>query len=80
MADRPESANPNSAAGADRVDPGALSVEQIARLLTAAGGKTVSERTVRAHIEAGAPVSAEGRLNLVHYVAWLVREVARGQA
>ncbi|MCG3181856.1 MAG: hypothetical protein BIFFINMI_04291 [Phycisphaerae bacterium] len=66
-------------AAGGHVRPGALTVEQMARLLTAAGGRTIGEATVRRHIDAGAPTLADGRLNLVHYLAWLVREVAVGE-
>jgi len=30
---------------------------------------------VQADIDAGAPVGAGGRMNLMHYAAWLLREV-----
>jgi hypothetical protein len=56
----------------DRLQPTALSIAQLARLLTAAGGRTVSEETIRKDIEAGAPVNADGTMNLLHYAAWLV--------
>lgn len=61
------------------INPAALTVEQLARLLTVAGGRAVAEATIRQHIDAGAPSLADGRLNLVHYVAWLLREVAIGE-
>lgn len=57
------------------VNPMALSIEEVSRLLSAAGGKRVTIEEVQADIDAGAPVSPDGRINLVHYAAWLVREV-----
>lgn len=57
------------------VNPLALTVEEVARLLSAAGGRKVTPEQVRADLEAGAPVGPGGRVNLVHYAAWLVREV-----
>ncbi|MEI8197727.1 MAG: hypothetical protein WCI73_17675 [Phycisphaerae bacterium] len=57
------------------VNPLALSVEEVARMLSAAGGRRITPEQVQADIEAGAPVGADGRINLVHYAAWLVREV-----
>lgn len=57
------------------VNPMALSVEQVSRLLSAAGGKRVTVQQVQADLDAGAPVGPDGRINLVHYTAWLVREV-----
>jgi len=59
-----------------RLNPAALSVEAAARLLTAAGGARIEAGRIRADIEAGAPTNADGTLNLVHYAAWLVREMA----
>ena len=58
-----------------KVNPLALSVEEAARMLSAAGGKRITPEQVQADIDAGAPVGADGRINLVHYAAWLVREV-----
>ena len=57
------------------VNPLALTLEEVARLLSAAGGRKVTPEQVQADIDAGAPVGAGGRVNLVHYAAWLVREV-----
>ncbi len=68
-----------SGAQPSAASPSALTVEQLARLLTAAGRRTIAEATIRRHVEAGAPTLADGRLNLVHYVAWLVREVSVGE-
>jgi hypothetical protein len=47
----------------------------MSRLLSAAGGRKVTPEQVQADIDAGAPVGAGGRMNLVHYAAWLLREV-----
>ena len=56
----------------------ALTVAQMARVLSAAAGRRVTEEMIQADIEAGAPTNADGTLNLVRYAAWLIREVARG--
>ena len=56
----------------------ALTVAQVSQVLSAAGGRRIDEDMVRADIDAGAPVNADGTLNLVHYAAWLVREVSGG--
>jgi hypothetical protein len=37
----------------------------------------VPEETIGRHLAAGAPASADGRVNLVHYAAWMNRELAR---
>jgi hypothetical protein len=56
----------------------ALTPEQAAKILAAAGNRRITEAMVRADIEAGAPTNADGTINLVHYVAWLARESTHG--
>jgi|GEM_PF-803224 predicted transcriptional regulator len=51
-----------------RLDPAALTVAQLARLLG------VAEQKVREHVARGAPVGPDGRINLVHYTAWLLKK------
>ena len=53
-----------------RLNPAALSVEDAARVLGLAA------ETVRRDVAEGAPTAADGRINLVHYAAWLNRELA----
>ena len=55
----------------------ALTVAQAAKVLSAAGGRRITEAMVQADIDAGAPVNADGTINLVHYTAWLVREITK---
>lgn len=57
------------------MNPASLSVADMVRRLSGAGGKKVTPEQVQADIDAGAPVGADGRLNLVHYTAWLVQEI-----
>lgn len=52
-----------------RLDPAALTVAQLARLLG------VAEQKVREHVDRGAPAGPDGRINLVHYTAWLNRQL-----
>jgi len=68
---------PNASDGL-RLNPAALAVADAAHVLTLLGGGEVTEAMLRADIEAGAPTNADGSLNLVHYAAWLVKEMARG--
>lgn len=56
----------------------ALTPQQTAKLLAAAGSRRITEAMVRADIDAGAPTNADGTVNLVHYTAWLAREAAHG--
>lgn len=75
---------PNSASqsggGGDpgRLNPAALSVADAARVLTRLGGGEVTEAMLRADIDAGAPTNTDDTMNLIHYAAWLVKEMARG--
>ena len=70
------SALPSASGGPKAMNPSSLTVEQLARLLTTGGAKMATAEIIRQHIELGAPVSADGRMNLVHYMAWVAREVA----
>jgi len=54
----------------------ALPLADLARLLSKSAGRTVPVETIRRDVEAGAPANTDGTINLVHYAAWLVKEVA----
>ena len=69
-----------SGQGMSRLNPAALGVADAARVLTRMGGKPVTEEMLRADIDAGAPTNANGTINLVHYAAWLVKEMSVGGA
>ena len=60
------------------VDPNRLTPEQAAKLLSAAAKIRLPVEQIAADLEAGAPRNADGTLSLVHYAAWLVREMGRG--
>ena len=59
-----------------KLNPAALPLADAARLLSAAGGQRITVDMLEADQAAGAPVNADGSLNLVHYAAWLVREMS----
>ena len=59
-----------------QLNPAALAVEEAALVLTRAGGQTVTEAMIREDINDGAPVNPNGTMNLVHYAAWLVKEMS----
>ncbi len=59
------------------LNPLAVPIADAARLLSRLGGKPISEATIRGDIEFGAPVNADGTLNLVEFAAWLVKEMGR---
>ncbi len=56
----------------------ALTVAQVAKLLSVAGEHQITEAMVRDDLELGAPANANGTMNLVNYTAWLVRETTNG--
>jgi hypothetical protein len=71
-------ASPPAYRQAGVLDPSALAVEDLARLLG------LSADTIRRHVAEGAPAAADGpacaghadrRMNLVHYAAWLNRRL-----
>jgi len=59
------------------LNPLAVPITDAVRLLSRLGGKPISEATILADIEAGAPANADGTLNLVEFAAWLVKEMGR---
>ena len=54
----------------------ALSPAQAARILSASGQRRLDEAQIRSDIDSGAPANTDGTINLVHYAAWLTRQVA----
>lgn len=60
------------------LNPTRLAISDVVRALRAAGSSQVTVESMMADIEAGAPTNADDTINLVHYAAWLIREMARG--
>ena len=65
---------PVAGGGSGPINPAALTVAQAAKILSAVGNGPVTEEMIRGHIAAGAPKTADGRINLVHYAAWLNKD------
>ena len=61
------------------LDPNRLTVEQAAKLLSAAAKMRVPVEQIAADLNAGAPRNPDGTINLMHYAAWLVKEMGRGK-
>ncbi len=59
------------------INPVALRPAELAELLSRVGGQAVSEGLIHEDLLAGAPANADGTLNLVHYAAWLLKEMGR---
>ena len=72
-----DTARPGSAfakATADKLNPAALRPEDAAKALG------ISEDMLRADLAADASTNPDGTVNLVHYAAWLNREMSRNDA
>jgi len=76
----PEHAPSSPAGEPGRLNPAALAVPDAARVLSRLGGRPVTEDMLEADIEQGAPTNAHGSINLVHYAAWLLREMRSERA
>ena len=63
---------------ASTLNPQALRLEDMARILSASGPQPVTAEMLQADIDAGAPVNPDGTMNLVHYAAWLVKDLISG--
>ena len=60
------------------LNPQGLRLEDLARILSALTSWPITADTIQEDIDAGAPLNADGTMNLVQYASWLVREMARG--
>lgn len=50
-----------------------------ARLLSRLSGSLITEEMLREDAAAGAATNSDGTRNPVHYAAWLLKEMGRGQ-
>ena len=74
------SSPPLAAPGTARLNPAAMPLADAAHVLTRMCGRPIDEDRLRADIDMGAPTNPDGSINLVHYAAWLVREMSVGGA
>ena len=56
--------------------PEALSKENLVTVLRRSGSRTISMERLEADIAAGAPVNADGTMNVIAYTAWILKEMA----
>ena len=61
-----------------KLNPLSLTPADAARLLSKVGGVNITEDQIREAIAAGAPMNPGGTLNLVHFGAWLLKEMSNG--
>jgi hypothetical protein len=55
--------------------PARLTIPDAVAVLRKAGSQHITEEALRADLAAGAPVNPDGTIHLLHYVAWLAKEV-----
>jgi len=56
-----------------KYDIRALSIDDLVQFLKSVGSAAASREIIEADIAAGAPVNADGTVDLIKYAAWLVR-------
>jgi hypothetical protein len=66
------------AADKPALSPTAIPVATLAQLLSRLGTALITEEMIQADLAAGAPQNTDGTINVVHYVAWLVKDLGRG--
>ena len=60
------------------LSPTAITLPQAAQLLSKLSARPITVELLEADVAAGAPTNLNGTLNLVHYAAWLVKEMGHG--
>jgi hypothetical protein len=54
-------------------NPEALKKETLVEALRRAGSRTITLESIEADIAAGAPVNSDGTMNIIVYLAWILR-------
>ena len=62
----------------EELNPNAMTSEQAALLLSKLSRRRVPVEQVEADIEAGVPTDSDGRVSVLGYAAWLLKEMNRG--
>jgi len=61
------------------LNPQALRLEDLARILSASGPRPVTVEMLRADVDDGAPTNSDGTMSLVEYARWLITEMSHGR-
>ena len=59
----------------EHLNPLALSPENLVKVLVKSGYRAMTKETLQNDIDAGMPVNADGTVNLVKYMAWIIKEI-----
>ena len=62
----------------EELDPNSMTAKQAALLFSKLARRRIPAEQVQADIDAGAPTDENGRLNVLTYAAWLLKEMNRG--
>ncbi len=60
----------------NNLNPLALSQEDVIKLLNRAGCRIMTMEMLQNDIDAGMPINANGTVNLVKYMAWMIKEIS----
>jgi hypothetical protein len=61
------------------LNPQALRLVDLARVLSASGPRPVTVEMLQADVDAGAPTNPDGTMSLVEYARWLISEMPHGR-
>lgn len=61
------------------LNPQALRLEDLARILSASGPRPVTVEMLQADVDDGAPTNPDGTISLLEYARWLISEMLRGR-
>lgn len=56
----------------------AISQDKLLEVLRKSGVKSITKENIQADIAAGLPVNVDGTINVIEYIAWLVRSESYG--
>ena len=70
-----QSPTPPDTATQPKLNPNAMSVNDLAKLLSRVGGTDIAPEVIEQDIEEGMPTNTDGTVSVVHYAAWLVQEM-----
>lgn len=60
----------------NNLNPLALSQEDVIKLLNRAGCRIMTMEMLQNDIDTGMPINANGTVNLVKYMAWMIKEIS----
>ena len=61
----------------EHLNPLALSPENLVKVLVKSGYRAMTMEMLQNDIDSGMPVNADGTVNLVKYMAWMIKEIDR---